>query len=410
MKPIIFIPGIEATALVNSNSFDFEMVWNAYDTLGTSLATKITGPYIEDKLLMNPIFDERMDAVIERNHIARLPYEKTFQNLVVKLRDKNDPSPIYLFGYDWRKSNDLNGERLFVFAQYIKGKILAKGESFEGFRFITHSMGALVLSCYLTQLRNNFEDIGRILLCAPPFAGSPYALVHMIKGDGGFKSFLNSLFGRNEDIRKVVRTYPSLFELVPFYHNAICYDDNQQQLNLFDIEQWQSTIYDDIRAMFLSRLQNLKKFRTEQLCKLDTLPPDLRARMMVVAGSDDRTLVGLNVLREHRGIKNFVILDDKDRCVFGSGDGTVPVQSSTVYKDAVRTLLIPKRSVFHEVSDNIDYHGLFLRDSRIQNILIRFISDEQPARVPSRGNTIAAANRLTWWESAADGVLNISPF
>src|SRR5579871_5334633 len=84
MKPIIFIPGIEATALVNANTFDFQTVWNAYDTVGTSIGTVALGAYMEDKLLINPLYDENIYNIIERNHIARLPYEKTFANITDK--------------------------------------------------------------------------------------------------------------------------------------------------------------------------------------------------------------------------------------------------------------------------------------------------------------------------------------
>lgn len=218
MKPIILIPGIEATALVNANTFDFATVWNAYDSIGTALFTKVTGPYISDRLQLDPLYDENMSSLIEHNHMARLPYERTVINLAAKLAEAGDRSPIYLFGYDWRLSNAENGRRLYDFSQYLKKKLSAsKSDPCEGFRFLTHSMGGLIFSCYLSELKGKYDDIDKVVITAPPFRGSPYALVHMIKGDGGFRSFLNSIFGRNEDIRKVVRTYPSIFELLPWY-------------------------------------------------------------------------------------------------------------------------------------------------------------------------------------------------
>lgn len=216
MKPIILIPGIEATALANANTFDFASVWNAYDNIGTSLFTKVTGPYITDRLQLDPLYDEQNSSLIERNHMARLPYERTVINLANKLKETGDYSPIYLFGYDWRLSNAVNGKRLYDFTQYLKRKLAAnKEDPWEGFRFLTHSMGGLLFSCYLGELKGHYDDIDKAVITAPPFLGSPYALIHMIKGDGGVKSFLNSIFGRNEDIRKVVRTYPAVYELLP---------------------------------------------------------------------------------------------------------------------------------------------------------------------------------------------------
>src|SRR5262249_8005949 len=146
-------------------------------------------------------------------------------------------------GYDWRLSNVVNGKRLLDFTQYLRGKLSAAKIKFEGFRFLTHSMGGLLFCCYLNELKNKYDDIDKAVISAPPFRGSPYALVHMIKGDGGMKSFLNSVFGRNEDIRKVVRTYPSIFELLPWYDQSLIYEDGQP-VDLTQYNQWQSNVGD----------------------------------------------------------------------------------------------------------------------------------------------------------------------
>lgn len=409
MKPIIFVPGIEATALANANTFDFDIVWNAYDTTGTALFTKIAGQYIEEKLQRDPLFDARLESLIERNHIARLPYEKTFQNLSSKMKEKKDPGPCYLFGYDWRMSNDVNGRRLLAFTNYIKAKLGASNVPFEGFRFITHSMGGLVFSCYLRHLNGNYADIDRALLCAPPFQGSPYALVHLIKGAGGPKSLLNSIFGRNEDIRKVVRTYPSLFELLPYYPKALVFEKTTNEVDLLVMANWQSNVYDDDPTLFEDRLVALRQFRQAQLFNLEQLPADVRTRLLILAGTEDKTLTQLQVKPVHNQLNNFVMLDDKYK--MASGDGTVPQPSSTIYKEAVKTLVLPKRNIFHELADAVDYHGLFLRDSRVQNIVFRFIlENRRVANVQDGTLTALAPDQANWFKSAGDGVDNISPF
>lgn len=120
---------------------------------------------------------------------------------------------------------------------------------------------------------------------APPFLGSPYALVHMIKGDGGLKSILNWAIGRNEDVRKVIRTYPGVFELHPVYEDAIQYNDENIELNLLDIGYWQNNIYDDIRDIFSARLELLRKFRSADGMKnLNGLPEAVRNKMVIVVG------------------------------------------------------------------------------------------------------------------------------
>ncbi|MCD0470360.1 triacylglycerol lipase [Flavobacterium sp. JAS] len=402
MKPIIFIPGIEATALVNANTFDFDVKWNAYDTIFTSLGTKISGPYIEEKLQQNPLYDQNINTIVERNHIARLPYDKTIYNIAAKFSG----DPVYLFGYDWRLSNAVNGKRLAQYVEYLKNKL--QDHSVEGFRFITHSMGALVFNCYLSELNGNYDDINKVVLCAPPFRGSPYAVIHAIKGDGGLKSFLSKIFGRNEDIRKVVRTYPSLLELAPWYENSMTFDDNTP-VDLTKLDHWQSNIWDDIQPLFEARLTALTDFRNRQLFDLSKLPDTLRSRMIIVVGSKDKTITGLKVLKKKENIKSFVQLD---KLVTGSGDGTVPFDSSTIYKDSIRTIEVKKENLFLEFGNNIDFHGLFLCDSRVQNIINRMFDDNiQTAFTRDKKiNELFGNKNKDWWESIGDSVKSVSTF
>jgi hypothetical protein len=61
------------------------------------MGTKLTGPHIEQKLQFDSLLDGQIDVIIERNNIARLPYEKFIANLKAKINEKNKvPYPIYL--------------------------------------------------------------------------------------------------------------------------------------------------------------------------------------------------------------------------------------------------------------------------------------------------------------------------
>lgn len=421
MKPVIFIPGIEATNLVDANTFDFSNVWNAFDNLMTSVGAKVTGVYIEQKLQQEPLYDERPEVIVERYHMARLPYEKSIANVKLKINEDNKiTDPVYLFGYDWRLSNVENGRRLDVFINYLQQKL--KNQQLEGFRFLTHSMGALVFSCYI-NMQSTYNHIDKVILCAPPFLGSPYSYVHMIKGDGGFKSFLNRIFGRDEDIRKVVRTYPSLYELLPVYDNALSYTDDDTNAPLLIKDSWQSNVYDDIQTLFDQRLTDLGVFRNikakkNSLADLSSLPVDLRQRMVILVGSDEDTIVYMKADKQNGKLKNMLRLDklnDKTdshgTAIDRNGDGTVPYISSTFFKDSIKTLEIQKENFFDELSNSIDYHGLFLRDSRVQNIISRFFTTAANAANTSDNDLTKLKGRpAQMWYSIGDSVKNISPF
>lgn len=388
MKPIIFIPGIQATSLVNSNTFDFNYIWNAYDTLSTSIGTAITGPYIKEYLQLNPLYDQSIESIVERNHIARFPYENSILKLKAKLNDNPlyKDTPIYLFGYDWRMSNMESAKRLKLYVEYLRNKL--KGQNIEGFRFVTHSMGGLVLTCYLNLLKDDYSGIDKIVMNAPPFLGSPYAMVHMVKGDGGLRSILNWAIGRNEDMRKVIRTYPGVYELLPVYANAMIYKDDKQPLNLFEKKYWQNNIYDDIEELFDARLALLKEFHGPTGSKnLSELPQAVKDKMVIVVGEKDNTYTQLLVDKKKFTTKNLVDLDSLKKGI-DSGDGTVPFKSSSIYAKDITTLAVKKENFFDEISNNLDFHGLFLKDSRVQNIVERFLNTED----------IIPGGIKNWWE------------
>lgn len=380
MKPIIFIPGIQATSLVNTNTFDFNYIWNAYNTLGSSISTSVLGAYIEETLQINPLYDEGTEVIVERNHLAKLPYENTIVKLKNKLKKTEEyaDTPIYLFGYDWRMSNMESGKKLKIFVDYLKEKL--KPHNVESFRFITHSMGGLVFSCYLNQLNGDYSDVDKVIINTPPFLGSPYSLVHMIKGNGGFRSILNWAIGRNEDMRKVIRTYPGVFELLPVYNDALTYTDNNEELNLVEKRYWQSNIYDDINQLFDARLELLREFRSDNgMLNLSELPEAVRDKMVIIVGreesGEEETFTYVKVERSKNGNQNFVDLNSLKQGK-KSGDGTVPFISSTIYKESIKTLAVTKENFFDESSNSLDFHGLFLRDSRVQNIIERYLTCE----------------------------------
>jgi pimeloyl-ACP methyl ester carboxylesterase len=399
--PTIFLPGIQGTALADTNTFDFDLVWNAYDTLGTSIGTSIMGPHIDEALNLNPRFDQQLTSVIERNHIARFPYQGTMNLYQSKFRDVN--SPLFLFGYDWRKSNVDSGKKLYDFLHYLKDKFEALGHSIDGFNFIAHSMGSHVAGCCLGQLRNANElhMLHKMVLCAPPLMGSPYALEGMIAGKGGLRRFFRNLMGKDDEMRKVVRTYPSVFELLPWYDGALAFKDGPS-IDLLKMEHWQSNlIKDETRALFERRLTDLTAYRNGDFPALSSFSEDVRKRIIVIYGTDDDkdTLQKLKVTPHLYGTANYVRLVKKDVKLdggMGYGDGTVPAVSANAYANDVLTFEVEQAGILQEPDTHLDFHGMFLRDARVRNIMFRFLL--APGLYPE------ASGNEEWWKSRSDDV------
>jgi len=365
MKPTILIPGIQGTTLVNANTLDFDTIWSGiqskYETI-YDLALKEDTQY-----------DDMPRAIIERSDVEDLAYKNAFyiiKNMI--------GGSVYIFGYDWRKSCAENGKRLKEYVDHLKGKL-----GIDQFNFLTHSMGGIVLSCYLNLLNGNYDIVDHAILTVCPFKGSIHALIGLIKGEGGVKfPFLNS----NDEFRKIARTFPSVYELCPTYQGAIDFDTFNSLFGtgLFDIynsEHWQSNLSQN--SLFKVRLKELKRFQEIAIeLDLSLLPDETKSRFLIVAGRGEDTRV--SVIVEKQGpkekVNNFFNFDQPK----GDGDGTVPLQSSTIYKDDILTLTV--ESKWHDKAT----HAFFLNDGRVQAIIKRFLKDE--------------TNTTEWWSDAAGSV------
>ncbi len=366
MNPTILVPGIQGTTLVNANTLDFDTIWSGiqskYETI-YDLALKEDTQY-----------DDMPRAIIERSDVEDLAYKNAFyiiKNMI--------GGSVYIFGYDWRKSCVENGKRLKEYVDHLKGKL-----GIDQFNFLTHSMGGMVLSCYLNLLNGNYDIVDHAILTVCPFKGSIHALIGLIKGEGGVKfPFLNS----NDEFRKIARTFPSVYELCPVYQDAIDFDTSHPLfgIGLFDIynnEHWQSNLSQNL--LFQSRLKQLKQFREIDPAMLDfgLLTEEIKNKFLIIVGKgeDTRDKVVINNQGPKEKVNNFFNFDQPK----GDGDGTVPLQSSTIYKDDILTLTV--ESKWHDKAT----HAFFLNDGRVQAIIKRFLKDE--------------INITEWWSDAAGSV------
>jgi hypothetical protein len=351
MKPTILIPGITGTKLADTNKLDFDILWSGiqskfetiYD-LGLDIDTK---------------FEKSEDVIIEHADVEDLAYKEAYYIIKRKLGGK-----IFIFGYDWRRSCVENGKRLKVFVDYLTAKL-----DVESFNFLTHSMGGIVFSCFLKALRGDYTCLEKAILTVCPFKGAVNALVGLIKGEGGIKfPFFNS----NDEFRKIARTFPAVYELCPTYKDAVIFDSEHELAGQnFDITNplhWQSNVSDT--EMFRTRLAGLKTFLagTPGQVNLARLDKKIRERLLIVIGIDEPTKTTVIVKEEdpNQRVKNFFDFgqDEKD------GDGTVPYESSSHYKNALLTLSV--KSKWYDKAT----HGFFLNDGRVQSIIRRFFAGD----------------------------------
>ncbi len=156
------------------------------------------------------------------------------------MRGRSDDRFVYLFPYDWRYSNVVSAQRLVWFVKQLQNKPIKNWD--RRFDFVVHSMGGLVLRAFLNEWSASGEGplpIGRVVFIATPHLGSLDAVEGLISGEA-------VLFGQRKEIRKLLRTFPSVYELLPRFDHAVVRDD--ADVNVFDEKNWQENVTDTVQS------------------------------------------------------------------------------------------------------------------------------------------------------------------
>ncbi|MBM7653488.1 lipase/acyltransferase domain-containing protein [Neobacillus cucumis] len=371
--PTILIPGIQGTKLLNTNTLNFDTIWSMvqskYETIYDLL------------LKQNSRFEVNPKSIIERGGVEDVAYRE-----IVHVLERKTKQPVYIFGYDWRQSSLDTAKRLAHFVEYLKEKL-----SVKKFNFIAHSMGGVVLSSYLKLLQGNYDSIEHVIFAVTPFGGTIHALISLTMGEGGIGF---PMFNSSDEFRKIARTFPSVFELCPTYQKAIIFE-NGAIFDIFNPDHWQSNIGDDDRGMFLSRINHMKAFWDRQnpaMLDLRDLPLEVRKKVLILLGMGVKTKNKVIVQPENPDgrVKNFFNFDSLDS--EGDGDGVVPFESASIYKNDILTLAIKKKRT------DISFHALFLNDGRIQTTITRFLLNQ----------TSVHSNGSPWWTVIDDSVTQIA--
>ncbi|WP_342042891.1 alpha/beta fold hydrolase [Bacillus sp. OTU2372] len=367
--PTILIPGIQGTKLLNTNTLDFDTIWsmiqNRYETIYDLLLKQ------DSRFEVNP------KSIIERGDVEDVAYRE-----IVHVLERKTKQPVYIFGYDWRQSSLDTAKRLANFVEYLKEKL-----SVKKFNFIAHSMGGMVLSSYLKTFQGNYDSIEHVIFAVTPFSGSIQALISLTMGEGGIRY---PMFNSSDEFRKIARTFPSVFELCPTYQNAVIFEDGAN-FNIFNPDHWQSNIGDDDWGMFLNRISHMKAFYDRQnptMINLRELPLEVRNRFLILMGMGVKTKnkVIVQPVSPDGRVKNFFNFDSIDS--EGDGDGVVPFESASIYKNDILTLGIKKKWT------DFSFHALFLNDGRVQSTITRFLLNQ----------TSEHFNGSPWWTVVDDSV------
>ena len=355
---IIFIPGIKGSELDDSYPLDWPTRWGMKDMV---IGEVFDSP--DDLRLTHGRYDSGNGHWMQPTRIIRYAYS----SMLGKLRTWKSPEPVYAFSYDWRKPLELSAKRLAEFVEEVEGREKALGRKAHT-SFVAHSMGCLLLRGAL-RVRNAsdpFAGIGRVVFIAPPFRGSigaPYALVVGEK-DGWF--------GTDEDHRRVARTFPSVYQMTPFFHGAAV-DEAGHDVDLFDAANWQANVRDgeEFQPAFLAdaRRYLLGKGATSMID--DATLAGAADKVLVLCGAGRPTARSLPVQKANRHNPNW--FDFAASTIDPHGDGRVHFLSAAV-KD------VPF-AAYAGAGD----HALLCRDERVTNTVSLWLEGKRCLKMTRRG-------------------------
>lgn len=361
-QAVVLIPGIKGTKLVNTSRPSFDVIWSGLQSeFETIEDLELTTEYRSD------YYDEDRDTVIRPGELESLAYGEFVRDLKVG-------KPIYVFSYDWRMPAVENGRKLKTFVDYLirKSRASSRMDPIEKVDFVTHSLGNLVLRCYLKQA--GFGRIHKIVFTVPPFGGSLDIVVSILAGEGFFP-------GTKEKIRKLIRTCPGALELLPTYKGAGFFAGPGSaagpDVDFFKPDHWQKNITktdgsdgpkDRLAGKFRQALAVAGLTVRDHAVDLNSLSNEQRRRILVIARTGYSTIQSLKVVRKRRGSPDN-LFDLRDALRTRDGDGRVPDASSCLYHQKVRTLMVTSDWLYREHS-----HAFILNDERVQRLIRRFLS------------------------------------
>jgi pimeloyl-ACP methyl ester carboxylesterase len=256
-RPVIVIPGILGTELINSKTG--ETVWPS------AFRTSQEGLPISPDLATNHD-DLKPGKIIETVKLARvLPEVYVYRDLLVALRryagyrdgDWNNPTAddyqdtFYVFPYDWRQDNVSNARELIRRMAQLKTKLQRPDLKFN---IVAHSMGGLIAR-YAAMYGDadlpagdgpiqptwlGAAHISKIVMIGVPNEGSADAFATLIEGYSITEGLRRRVPLLNKLTAQDVVSVPAVFQLMPHRQAVSFLDENLRPLavDLYDPEVW----------------------------------------------------------------------------------------------------------------------------------------------------------------------------
>jgi pimeloyl-ACP methyl ester carboxylesterase len=429
-RPVIVIPGILGTELINSKTG--ETVWPS------AFRTSQEGLPISPDLTSN--HDDLVPGkILETVKLARvLPEIYVYRDLLEALRryagyrEGNWENPaadgyqdtFYVFPYDWRKDTVANARELVRRLEGLKSKLRRSDLKFN---IVAHSMGGLIAryaSMYgdadlpegdgpIQPTWAGAAHISKIVMIGVPNEGSADAFATLVEGYSVTEGLRRRVPLLNKLTAEDVVTAPAVFQLLPHRQAVKFLDENLQPIaiDLYDVEVWKrygwSVIYsspefrhkhapaagtngdgDDLDAYLAATLKRARRFH-QALDSVETTNSPVV--LLAIGGDCEETLSSPVIVRDQKnngwltltrpreyrtssGVK--ISKKQATQAMYAPGDGRVTRSSllgENLFKthDAITGFTLSRYAVF-----GCDLHGQLQRNKTLQdNALTALVSE-----------------------------------
>jgi hypothetical protein len=228
-------------------------------------------------------------------------------------------------------------------------------------------MGNMPLRYYIKE--HGMTHVNKIAFVAPPFLGGAEAISALCVGQG--------MFFNQDEVRKLARSLPALFELLPTYKHFAINSKTGADVNLWNKNNWQSNLIteggDPVKNKSIKKfVANLKSAKTA-LDGVENwhegLTDQEKERILVLVKTEMKTMMDV-VVEKNPTDGNPANFIDFNKSLFSEeGDGIVPNASSCCYFDQFATYCFQNRLIQDDFK-----HPFFLKDNRVQNFINSFFN------------------------------------
>lgn len=225
LNPLIFVPGIAGSKIdidgdniwlgrartnhrrltLDPNDPDSKKVAVVPDVLRRDVvAGSITDTY---KTLLERLSDSNLGKYREYR-VEGNPSRRTAGSCDINGQKKDAPT-LFVFAYDWRKSNEIAADQL---ADYIGCVRKFYGDDVK-IDVIAHSMGGLATRRYITKYPNS-HGISKLITLGSPWLGTPKAIAALQSGLF-LDQFLSSVLILDSTVKSLVEFFPGMHQLLP---------------------------------------------------------------------------------------------------------------------------------------------------------------------------------------------------